>query len=104
MLKQILSTLLFLFLFVPAIVAQTGGIEGTATDEVTGEPIPGANALIVGTSQGAATTVDGHYATENVEPGTYTLRINFIGYKEANVQGERQAGETLEKVVAVVPA
>ncbi|MFQ5706508.1 MAG: carboxypeptidase-like regulatory domain-containing protein [bacterium] len=57
-----------------------GKIVGTIVDGQTGEPLPGANVLIVGTNMGAATDLEGHYVILRVPPGTYDLRSQFIGY------------------------
>lgn len=59
---------------------QTGTISGRVTDAATGEGIPGANVALVGTSVGAATGMQGEYAIEGLEPGTYSVRVSFIGF------------------------
>ncbi len=59
----------------------TGKIAGVVTDEQTGEPLPGANITIEGTQMGAATAEDGSFYIINVSPGTYTLRIQMMGYE-----------------------
>ncbi|HPI33214.1 MAG TPA: carboxypeptidase-like regulatory domain-containing protein, partial [candidate division Zixibacteria bacterium] len=55
--------------------AATGKIAGTITDKETKQPVIGASVLVVGTSRGAQTDLDGKYTIFQVEPGTYTLRI-----------------------------
>lgn len=45
-----------------------------------GEPLPGVNVIIQGTTQGTATDTDGYYQILNVGPGTYTLRVSFVGF------------------------
>lgn len=59
----------------------SGKIVGKVTDESTGEPIPGANVLIEGTSMGAATDLKGEYFILNIPPGSYSVRASIIGYK-----------------------
>ncbi len=61
--------------------AQVSSISGRITDASTGEPLPGANILLVGTNRGAASDLAGNYQIENVIPGEYTLRITYIGYR-----------------------
>ncbi len=61
--------------------ATTGKIAGQVIDASTGEPIPGANVLIEGTSLGGATDVDGQYFVINVPPAIYTVRAEVIGYE-----------------------
>lgn len=58
---------------------ETGKITGTVLDAKTGDTIPGANVLVVGTGQGASTDIDGNYSI-SIKPGVYTLRISYISY------------------------
>ena len=92
MLKKILS--LFLFLFLPAFVtvncslvyAQSGSISGVVTDEITGEPLPGTTVFIQQLDRGTNTDLDGKFDISDVEPGTYILRISFVGYRTQNLE------------------
>ncbi|MBN2357051.1 TonB-dependent receptor [candidate division KSB1 bacterium] len=59
----------------------TGKIAGTVTAEGTGEALPGVNVVIVGTTLGAVTDVDGHYSILNVPVGGHSLRISCVGYQ-----------------------
>lgn len=70
-----------------AVFAQTGRIAGTVTDAVNGDPLPGVNVAIVGTTQGAVTNADGQYSILNVRPGTYDVRASFIGFSAQTVTG-----------------
>lgn len=67
-------------LFAVPSFASLGKIAGTIKDEGTGEPLPGAQVQIVGTTMGAAANVQGQYFILNVPPGNYTLRFTFMGY------------------------
>ncbi len=67
----------------------TGKVAGTVTDQETGDPLPGVNILLEGTSLGAASDEDGHYYILNVPPGTYTLRAQMIGYEIVRVTDVR---------------
>ena len=63
------------------ILGQTSGkIAGTVTDE-DGNPLAGANVVVVGTSSGAASGDDGSFVILNVSGGIYSLRVDYIGYK-----------------------
>ena len=83
------ATLLSIALLLPVSLAsaQTGKIAGTVTDAASGEPLPGVNVIIDGTTQGATTNVEGFYNILNVSPGEYTLRASFVGYADQVVQG-----------------
>lgn len=61
-----------------------GLIEGIVMDQTTGEPLPGATVFIPELNKGMRATVDGLFEMDNVPNGTYTLRINYIGYKSLN--------------------
>ncbi|HYF45978.1 MAG TPA: TonB-dependent receptor, partial [Acidimicrobiales bacterium] len=69
-------------------VAQTGKLAGRVTDE-SGQPVIGANVLVVGTTIGAAADVDGNYAIIHVPPGTHSVRFSSIGYQTQVVEGVR---------------
>jgi len=77
-----LLALVFVLALLPASMAfaQKGKIAGLITDASTGEALPGVNILIVGTTQGAITDVDGFYFINNVRPGTYSMRVSFVGF------------------------
>lgn len=75
--------------------AQTGTFVGTVTEADSGEPLPGANVVIVGTTIGDVTDVDGRYVISGVAPGAYDVRASFIGYRaEVREQVPVAAGDT----------
>lgn len=85
------AILLFLFLSVPlkgysneafsseGMQQNTVKVTGTVKD-TNGEPIIGANVMVVGSATGVITDIDGHF-TLNVPVGS-KLQFSFIGYKE----------------------
>ncbi|MFC1543523.1 carboxypeptidase-like regulatory domain-containing protein [Candidatus Neomarinimicrobiota bacterium] len=75
---------LVLSLSAPLWGGTTGKISGRVTDAVTGEPLPGANVVIQGTTMGGATDTDGFYFVINVAPGTYTITATMMGYETVN--------------------
>ena len=77
--KHIFTTAFFL-LFTVVLVAQTGSIAGKLTDkDFNDEPLPFANILIKGTTQGTTSDIDGLYQFQDLEAGTYTLVFSFVG-------------------------
>ncbi|MGC8595554.1 MAG: TonB-dependent receptor [Candidatus Kryptoniota bacterium] len=56
-------------------------VRGHVKDLSTGEPLPGANVLIVGTVLGASTDLNGKFVIMNVPPGTYSVKASYVGYK-----------------------
>lgn len=87
--KKILVSFIFVSILSNLVLAQTGRIQGTVTDAQTGQPLVGANVLIVGTTMGAATNLEGYYSILNVPPGEYDLRISMIGYDPVTVTNVR---------------
>jgi hypothetical protein len=59
----------------------TGKIAGRITDASNGEALVGANIILVGTTLGSATDIDGYYAILNIPPGNYTMRIQYVGFQ-----------------------
>ena len=82
-----------LFVFFIAIIflgtaySQSGKISGKVIDGGTGEALPFVNVMIEGTTQGAATDLDGNYFIINLPPGTYSVKASAIGYNSITVAG-----------------
>ncbi|MCK5086347.1 MAG: carboxypeptidase-like regulatory domain-containing protein, partial [Melioribacteraceae bacterium] len=83
--KRFLLLAFSLLLFTSSLLAQTGKVAGTITDRTTGEPLIGVNVIIEGTMFGAATDLDGYYTILSVPPGSYSLRVTYIGYTAERV-------------------
>ncbi len=70
----------------PADAAQpTGSVRGSVHDRDTGLPLIGANVFLLGTTRGAATTVDGTFSIDEVPVGSYTLQASYIGYDPVRI-------------------
>jgi hypothetical protein len=63
----------------------TGKITGKVTDVESGQAIPFANVLILGTSWGAMTNDQGVYTITPVPVGTYSLKAMIIGFDDVTV-------------------
>jgi len=57
--KRLITILFFFLLLTGIMLASSGKLKGKVTDQQTGEPLIGANVLMVGTSFGAATNING---------------------------------------------
>ena len=68
---------------------QTGKITGTVVDQETGNPLPGVNVLLEGTSMGAATNSDGKFVILDIPPGLYLVKFSFIGYATITIENVR---------------
>lgn len=67
--------------------AENIDIKGKVLDS-DGNAMPGVTVLIVGTSTGVATDIDGDYTLKNAPVGS-TIRFSFIGYVPQEVKVER---------------
>lgn len=79
--------LLLLFFTLPAF--GQGSIVGTVTDATFGDPLPGVNIVVVGTSSGTATGADGTYSITGLRPGEYSIRFSYIGFETMLFTGIR---------------
>jgi hypothetical protein len=80
-----INLLFFNILFFNPSFAQSGKITGEVVSS-TGELLPFVNVLIVGTTQGAATDIDGNFVIIGVPPGIYSVRASAIGYQSVTTQ------------------
>ncbi|MDE2805996.1 MAG: SusC/RagA family TonB-linked outer membrane protein [Gemmatimonadota bacterium] len=85
-----------LALIVPAALAgqQTGTVTGTVTDAMSMQPLAGAQVSIEGTNRGALSTGEGRFVMLNVPAGTYTIRVELLGYGAAEQTATVTAGGT----------
>lgn len=91
--------LIFLMIFVPMgfLSAQTGEISGVVTSQDDGQPLPGANVIVVGTTNGTTTDFDGNYILNDV-PSDAILSFSYIGFltKEVPVNGQSTVSVALQ--------
>ena len=83
-----------LLLVLSTMTAMAGNIKGTVLDKQTKEPLTGATIQITGTAQGVVADIDGNY-TLNVNDGTYTIPVRYIGYKDILLNSIKVKAETL---------
>ena len=70
---------IFLLFFCVSSYAQTT-IKGTVTDD-SGQPLPGANIIIVGTSTGTMTDFDGKYTLNTSQLPPFTIQVSSVGFE-----------------------
>jgi len=61
--------------------ADFGSISGRVTDKHTGHAIPFASVSLPAAKRGGLTDSEGGYTISNVPPGTYEVRVQYLGYK-----------------------
>ena len=93
------SLILILMLFSASVMqAQNRTVKGTVSD-ARGEPIIGANVVIVGGTKGVITDLDGKYSIQVPENGA-VLKFSYIGFKTKSfnvVKGKNVLNVTLEE-------
>lgn len=69
--------------------AQERTVRGVVTDKETGQPLPGTNVFLVGTTIGTTPNAEGIYNIR-VPAGYNILQFSFIGYKtqKVNIEGQ----------------
>src|SRR5699024_10584875 len=98
LLKATGLTLLFgMHLFFINSAALSQSISGTVTDAQSGEPLPGVNVIVEGTTTGTSTDIDGAYEL-NVSSLQDTLAFSFVGYQkqEVAIQGRTSIDVNLQ--------
>ncbi len=79
--------ILLLLLAIPfmAMAQNTYTITGKVVDKSNGDPLPGANIVLVGTTFGNASRTDGTFKITDVPGGTYKVRVSYVGYTAQTV-------------------
>jgi outer membrane receptor protein involved in Fe transport len=68
------------------VAGTTGKLSGRIVDAAKGEPIVGANVIIVGTSMGASSDPDGYFSIINITPGVYEVKASGVGYQSVKIE------------------
>ena len=108
--KQIVRAFLFLLLFAAASnttmadekanIVKQGTVRGRIID-VTKQTFPGASIYIEKLHTGVTSDVNGFYTFPNLDPGTYTVKVSYVGYSPVELKITIPAGRTLEKDVVL---
>ncbi|PSQ94523.1 MAG: hypothetical protein BRD53_05900 [Bacteroidetes bacterium SW_7_64_58] len=88
----VLASLTWAFLAAGTVVAQqTATLTGSVEDS-EGNPLPGANVVLADTDFGTAAGPDGSYTIDDIAPGTYEVRVTFVGYETIEEEISFDAG------------
>ncbi len=98
MIKYLLS-----ILFLAGCIAVGGQtmISGTITD-INGDPLPGANVFIKGTSIGSVTDLNGFFEIHDVLQGKHEIQVSFIGYESKSSIVEVQKGKNTQANITLI--
>jgi outer membrane receptor protein involved in Fe transport len=87
---------IFILLFCVSTYAQTT-VKGNVTDD-SGQPLPGANVIVVGTTTGTVTDFDGNFTlTVNQDP-PFSIQISSVGF-ESSTQEVTTNNQTINVVL-----
>ncbi|HLR25517.1 MAG TPA: carboxypeptidase-like regulatory domain-containing protein [Fodinibius sp.] len=103
--KKIIGIIFSIYLLLIPILSfaqSQATLRGTILD-TNEEPLAGANVLLMESSQGAASDADGRFEIDNIEPGSYTLRITFVGYQTLETDISFESGEVVDKNFTLQP-
>ena len=104
--KQIVRAFLFLLLFAAASnttmadekanIVKQGTVRGRIID-VTKQTLPGASIYIEKLHTGVTSDVNGFYTFPNLDPGTYTVKVSYVGYSPVELKITIPAGRTFRE-------
>ena len=101
--SSIMKIVFYLMVMASIVMGQPGTITGIASDASNGSLLVGANVLLEGTTQGAATDADGRFMIIQVNPGDYTLVVSYIGYQSLKKDVTLGPGEQISIQLELEP-
>ena len=99
---RLIAVAILTLAFTIPLYAASSSIDGSVRDEKSNESLPGATVILVGTSLGAATRLDGTFSIENVPAGSYTLRVTYVGYRTKEMPVKVEAGKSLTVTIKLL--
>ena len=69
--------------------ASNGKITGKVSEKATGSPAVGVNVILIDTYLGSATDENGRFTILNIPPGTYSIRVDAIGFATITMKDVR---------------
>ena len=79
-------------------VVKQGTVRGRIID-TSKQTLPGASVYIEKLHAGVTSDVNGFYTFPNLGPGTYTVKVSYVGYSPVELKITIPEGRTLEKDV-----
>ena len=81
-------------------VVKQGAIRGRVIDNGK-QTLPGASIFIENLKTGVISDVNGFYTLPNLKPGTYTVKVTYVGYSPIEMNITVPEGKTLEKDIVM---
>ncbi|MDZ7721615.1 MAG: TonB-dependent receptor [candidate division KSB1 bacterium] len=80
--------------FCTGLIFGQGTLKGVVIDSSSESVLPGANVYFEGMAFGAAADIDGEYRVTNIPPGTYQVKVSYIGYLTKSYTVQIQQNQT----------
>ena len=101
--KRFFLLIMILFFNPYLIFAKNNIIKGEILDAKTKQPLQNANITIEGTNFGTASDNEGKFVIQNIPPGNYILKANFIGYRSFEKKINLMQNQTLSIEIFLEP-
>ncbi|WP_224995391.1 TonB-dependent receptor [Cesiribacter sp. SM1] len=88
--------LLAVLMWMPLCLLAQYSLSGLVRSAETGEVLPGANVHLLSARRLTATSTTGEFQFNNLNSGTYTLRISYVGYKSWEEEVQLNSDRHLE--------
>lgn len=108
--KRVIRLVSFILLFSSAtgsilaeqkvVINKQGTVRGRIVDG-SKQILPGASIYIYKLHTGVTSDINGFYTLPNLDPGTYTLKVSYVGYDPVLINITIPEGKTLEKDVVM---
>lgn len=96
MLRKILPSFVGFVYMLTAVSFGQGTVQGVVTDANSGEPLPGVNVIVTGSTFGASTDANGEYVIDSVPVGDNQIEARFVGYGTETKEVSVEKGSTTE--------
>lgn len=99
---NLLALLLYFGICQATAQSLTQTVRGNIVDQISKSPMPGATVMILDTEpiMGAVSDVRGDFKIPHVPLGTYTIRVSFMGYRDA-ILSQIQVNSGKETVLSI---
>ena len=81
-------------------IVRQGAIRGRVIDNGK-QILPGASIFVENLKTGVISDVNGFYTLPNLKPGTYTVKVTYVGYSPIEMKVTVPEGKTLEKDIVM---
>jgi len=97
--KRIVS----LVLFIPVIALSQASFKGTVTDATNNETLIGVNVVVMGTSLGAATDIEGQFRIVGIPERAFKIKVSCVGYEAQTIEIDFSKAKDVQKNVQMRP-